>query len=271
MKSILLHISDDGGLEARVQASLDLARAFGGHITCMQAISYEVFAPGDYFGTAMAAVIPVIKEAAEELRTRMEQDLANEDVAWSWQSRFGMPEHALLEQSAISDIVVVGTHEIGESEKRASRMVGELVMHARTPVLVVPASLARFDTGGPALVAWNGSTEACHALRAALPLLQQASMVYLATVSEAKERERFDFASTEGAEYLSRHGVDCQMVDIPRGEADIADALVAAAQSRHCAYMVMGAFGHSRLSEMLLGGVTRRALTDPPLPIVLTH
>ncbi|MDX1704625.1 MAG: universal stress protein, partial [Altererythrobacter ishigakiensis] len=67
MKSILLHIGDDEGLEARMQVALDLARAFEGHITCLQAVTYEIFAPGDFYGSAMAAAMPVIRENAEAL------------------------------------------------------------------------------------------------------------------------------------------------------------------------------------------------------------
>ena len=75
----------------------------------------------------------------------------------------------------------------------------------------------------------------------------------------------------EGAEYLSRHGIASEIVEIPQGDANIPDTLVAAAQTRKCGYLVMGAYGHSRLAEMLLGGVTRKALTDPQLPILMAH
>ncbi|WFL77630.1 universal stress protein [Altererythrobacter arenosus] len=271
MKSILLHIGDDNGLEARVQAALDLARAFDGHVLCQQSVSYETFAPGDMYGTALTAVIPVMKEAAEELRAKLEADLANEDVSWEWDVRYGNAAHLLLEASAISDVIVVGAHGANESQERASRLVGELTTHARTPVLVVPQKARRLDVAGPAMVAWNGSTEACIALRAAVPLLKRANSVYLVTVSEERERERYDVPPVSGAEYLSRHGIEAEMIDIPRGAETIAETLFEAAETRKCAYMVMGAYGHSRLAEMLLGGVTRRVLTDPKLPILLAH
>jgi len=271
MKSILLHINEDENLESRVQVALDLARSLEGHVHCLQAVSYEIFAPGDIYGSTMAAAMPVIKEAAENLRTRMEADLANEDVPWSWDFRYGMAEYRLLDLSAINDVIVVSAHDIDESEARASRMVGELVMKSRTPVLVVPDDAQRLDLNGPAMVAWNGSSEACNALRAAVPMLKKASAVYLVSVSEENDRERFDFPPVSGAEYLSRYGIECEIVDIPRGEGAITDILFDAARVRKCAYMVMGAYGHSRLAEMLLGGVTRRVLTNPKLPILLAH
>ncbi len=270
MKSILLHINNDDGMEARMQAALDLARAHDAHITCLQAVSYEVFAPGDFYGSAMAAALPKIREAAEKHREEMETDLANEDVSWEWMFLHGMAETRLLEQSPLYDLLVVGCHDVGRT-KGVSHMVGELVLKAPCPVLVVPDELKRFDTAAPVLVAWNGSSESCVALRNALPLLKAASKVFLASVAEEKDRERFDFPPVKGAQYLSRYGIEAEMVEIPAGEGKVADVLAAAAQSRECGLMVMGAYGHSRLSEMLLGGVTRRAINDPDLPIFLAH
>lgn len=271
MKSILVHAADDTAMEARMQVALDIARATGAHITFLQAVSYEVFAPGDFYGSAMAAALPQIREAAEEFRAKTEADLANEDAVWDWKFLYGMAENKLLEQSALYDLIIVGPHDIGEKGDRPSRMAGELALKAPAPVLVVPDKTKRFDVNAPVLVGWNGSSEAGVAMRAAVPLLQHASEVYLACVAEENARERTDFRLDEGAEYLSRHDIKAEIVEIPRGDAKVADTLFSAAKTRECSMIVMGAYGHSRLAEMLLGGVTRRSLTSPQLPIFLAH
>ncbi|MBV7259505.1 universal stress protein [Erythrobacter crassostreae] len=271
MKSILVHAADDSAMESRMQVALDIARATGAHITFLQSVSYEVFAPGDFYGSAMAAALPQIKQAAEDFRSKTEADLANEDAVWEWKFLYGMAEARLLEQSALHDLIIVGPHDIGEGGKRPSRMAGELALKAPVPVLVVPDQAKRFDLSAPVLVAWNGSSEAGVALRAAVPLLKYASDVFLACVSEEKSRERSDFRLDEGAKYLSRHGVEAEIIEIPRDKQKVADTLFAAAETRGCSMMVMGAYGHSRLAELLLGGVTRRSLTDPRLPIFLAH
>lgn len=271
MKSILLHIANDRAMPARLQAALDLARATGGHVTCLQAISYEVFAPGDFYGSAMAAAMPVIKEAAEKLRAELEAELANEDVSWDWRLVYGAAENRLLELAALHDIVLVGPHDAGEDGRGPSSLVGTLVLKAPIPVMVVPGHSKRLDVGAPVLVGWNGSAEACVALRQAVPLLKMASRVYLATVEEARGEGRFDFPPLEGAQYLSRHGIEAELVEIPRGDARISDTLFSAAQMRGCGLLVMGAYGHSRFAEMLFGGVTRHSLTDPQMPMFLAH
>lgn len=271
MKSILLHIDHDSALKARLQVALDIARANNGHITCLQAVSYEVFAPGDFYGSAIAAAMPVIKENAEKLRAQIETELEHEGVPWDWRFVYGIAQHRLLEQSPLADVVIVGPSDVGEGGHGPSAMVGDLVLKAPVPVLVVPEQTRSFDVSAPALIAWNGSAEACHALRAVVPLLAGSCKVTLASVAEPSDKKRFDFPSTEGAKYLSRHGIECEIVEIPRGEAKIADTLFSAAQLRECGFMVMGAYGHTRLAEMLLGGVTRQMLTEPQMPILLAH
>lgn len=271
MKTILLHIDHDAALSARLQVALDIARGCGGHITCLQAVSYEVFAPGDFYGSAIAAAMPVIKENAEKLRAETEARLANEGVPWDWRFVYGIAPHRLLEASPLADVVIVGPSDLGEGGRGPSAIAGDLVLHAPVPVLVVPGDATSFDVTAPAMVAWNGSTEAAHALRAAVPLLAASRKVWLVSVAEEKGKQRFDFPALGGAEYLSRHGIACEVVEVPRGEAKITDTLFAAAQTRQCGLMVMGAYGHSRLSELLLGGVTRQILTEPQMPIFLAH
>jgi nucleotide-binding universal stress UspA family protein len=270
MKSILLHIDHDEALEARLEVALDLARAVGGHITCLQAVNDMVIAAGDLYGAAIAATLPVIKEHAEKLRNKIEQDLANEDVPWDWRLAYGIASHRLLEASPLADIILLGPSDAGD-RVGPSALVGDLVFKARAPVLVVPGACKRLDVSAPAMVAWNGSAEAAHALRAAVPLLAMAGKVWLVTIAEPGEKARFDLPPIEGAQYLSRHGIECEMVEVPRDKAGIADTLRSAAEVRGCGLMVMGAYGHSRLAEMLLGGVTRKMLADPQLPILLAH
>ena len=271
MKSILLHIDHDKAMQARLQVALDIARATNGHITCLQAISYEVFAPGDFYGSAIAAAMPVIKENAEKLRAEIERELEHEGVPWDWRFVYGIAPHRLLEASPLADIVIVGPAEAGSDGRGPSALVGDVVLKAPVPVLVVPEGTKSFDVGAPMLVAWNGSSESAHALRAAVPLLACSCKVMLACVVEESERARFDLPSTEGARYLSRHGIDCEIVEIPRGEAAVADTLFSAAQLRECGLLVMGAYGHSRLAELIMGGVTRRMLSEPQMPVLLAH
>lgn len=268
MRSILLHIADDDGLEPRMQAALDLARAFDAHLTCLQAISYEYAMPGDFYGSLVAQLVPVMREAAEKTRARCEERLANEDVVWSWELEDGRAIEHLLRRGSLSDVVVLGSRE--PAGNRPSALAQDFVMRANAPALIVPEHSTGLDCMGTALVAWNGSAEAAHALRAAVPLLSKSASVVLASVTGEPDR-RFDLPAVEGAEYLARHGITCEMIEFPLQGKSVSDVLAQAAAMRKASYLVMGAYGHSRLAEMVLGGVTRDFFGKPPLPIFACH
>ena len=96
-------------------------------------------------------------------------------------------------------------------------------------------------------------------------------MVYLASVTGEEGRKRSALPPVDGAAYLSRHGIACEIVELPCLGQHPAEILLAAADSRDAGYIVLGAYGHARLFEMVFGGVTRRMLKDPPIPLVLAH
>ena len=270
MKSILLHVDREEGFEARLQAALDIARAFDARITGLHSVSLEVYAPGDFTGSVIAAALPGIREAAEEFREELKKVLDNEDVDWCLLGFEGQAEIHLIEQSALQDLIVVGDHDCGD-EKGPSRLAGQLAINAKCPVLVVPSTASGLDVNAPALLAWNGSTESCVALRAALPLLAKSQKVFLASVAEERQSVGYDFPSLAGIQYLSRYGIDAELVELPGEGRKVAEVLTSAAESRECGLMVMGAYGHSRLTETLFGGVTRSALTSPSLPVLIAH
>lgn len=269
MRSILLHIHDDDCLEARLQVALDLARSFGGHVTCLQAMPFELGVPGDLYGSMAAQLLPEIREQAEALRQRLEARMASEDVAWDWVQEDGLAAEQLLRRCGLGDVIVLGSCE-PLRKKGPSALVGDIVLRARTPVLAVPPHATRFDSAGPVVVAWDGSPEASRALRSALPLLAKASSVTLVSVLAAGDDT--DLAlPVEGAEFLSRHGIASELTDMPAGDGSVAQALGRAAAAREASCLVMGAYGHSRLLETIWGGVTRELFADPPLPIFACH
>lgn len=268
MRSILLHIADDESLNARSQVALDLARAFDGHLSCLQALPYEYGVPGDFYGSFVAELAPVLREAANKLQAECERRLAAEDVRWSWiQLDGGALEH-VLRASSLSDIVVVGSRE--PLTNSPSLLARDLATRMKTPMLLVPEHSKGLDCSGNAVVAWNGSAEASRALKGALPLLSRAKSVLLVSV-KGEPDSRFDLPAIDGAEYLSRHGIECELAELEIGAGTVADVLTEVASHRHAAYLVMGAYGRPRFVETVLGGVTRELLNHPPLPILTSH
>lgn len=271
MRSILLHAHRDSGFEARLQAALDVARQMDGQVTCLQPINWDIAVPGDFYGTIAADLVPITTEEAERFRGEVEARLAGEDVRWDWVEQAGMADSALMEHAALADLVVLGASASEPERRGPSTLVGAMAIHGRAPLLVVPTAFRGFTVEGPALVAWNGSPEASRALKAAVPFLARSSKVWLASVAEPEADGPFDLPPVKGAEYLARHGIACELVALPKGPEGIAATLAEAALAREACYMVMGAYGHSRMMELLFGGVTRRTLADPPLPLLMAH
>lgn len=272
MKSITVHAYDDPGFDHRLQVALDIARGFGGHLTLVYPIPIDAGMPADFYGATFASMAPVWRETAEALRAETEARLAHEDVPWNWIEGAGMSAPVLLRHSALSDLLVVGALEPQLVSRGPSETVGDLVMHGRCPVLVVPEGQDSFDVNAPVLVGWDGSAEASRALRSAMPLLARAASVTLACVREREgEPDDYDLPPLKGAEYLSRHGIECELVELPRGGKSVAEVLRDAALQRRAGMIVMGAYGHMRLAERIFGGATRDMLTEVKVPLFMTH
>lgn len=270
MKSILLHIHKDEGQEARYQAATDIVRAFGGHLICLQATPFETFVFGDPFGGvyALPAIISQIREEEREEREAIEKRLSHAGINWDWRSYDGPAAKALVDQSRLADLIVV-SHVPATSKKLDMwpPIAADVAIHARAPVLAVPARTESFACDGKAVIAWNGSFEAAQAVRSSLPLLKRASSVALVTIAE----HALDHPPTDAGAYLARHGVDSELFSQPANGNSIADALRAAIAAQSGDYLVMGAYGHSRVREKILGGVTQDLLSDCPVPVLLAH
>lgn len=269
MKTILLPIHEDDGANARMQAALDIARAHGAHLNCLQITPLTAYVVTDSFGGVfvMPDLIDVINKQEAKLRTETEAQLAREDVPWNYEHCDGDPAATIVDRSSLADLIVLSPALREPHPSDPMPLAGDVSIHARTPVLVVPASAKGFDVTAKAFVAWNGSPEAAHALKAALPMLRLASSVVIATVAEPNDEYLPPLAACE---YLSRHGVKAELLAVePRGSTG--DALLAARDRIGAGYVVMGAYGHSRMRELVLGGVTRQMLRQSPVPMFLAH
>jgi len=268
MKSILLHVYDDTALESRMQAAFDLARAFGGHLTCVHATPYE-----DYLAVDPLIVAVLPEEFSEQmegqrlkLQARVEARLRVEGLSWDWIHVDSRARNALVRFSALADLVVVSQASSALYENEPRAVAGAVAIGAKAPVLVVPEAASGLDLNVPMLVAWNGSPEAAVALRWAMPLLQLAAEVHVLIVQDRLE----DYPSDGAARYLARHGIEPEIVQRPAGTG-IGSAIAAAGLELGAGLIVMGAYGHSRLRELIFGGATRELLASSPLPLLLAH
>ncbi|VWX58431.1 universal stress protein [Sphingorhabdus sp. 109] len=270
MKSVLLYINDDSGLEARYQAALDLTRALEGHLHCLRPDPYRPQMAFDGV-TGMSVMYDISKYASESdllLKTEMEKRLTGEDVPWDYQEANAEPARGLARNSALTDIMVLSSCSGIKDNTLPFGLLGDVIFNCNVPVVVQPDSVQKFDAAGSAIIAWNGSFEAGNALRAAVPLLRLANDVHIVVVEEEKQH---DLPPLEASEYLSRHGIKSRIHELAAEKSSVHAILLSTIDTLNASYMVMGAYGHSRAREFLFGGVTRNLFWDCPVPLVVAH
>ncbi len=268
MKTILLHCNEDDAFKDRLAVALDVARAFDAHLTCLHVTPYNAYMGFDPVGGAMlsGSLLQDLRARETAFRSATEAHLAREDVRWDWEAADGDPGMTLVRRAALADLVVVSqVRPGGAGLGKPPPLADDVVVHAGCATLVVPQGCGQFDPTGTAVVAWNGSPEAAHAIRQARALLTLAASVHLVVVGE----DGADFPQMDANAYLSRHGIACDVHTLGKGRAD--EILLQFAREKGASMLVMGAYGHSRLRETVIGGVTRHMLTRADVPLVMGH
>jgi nucleotide-binding universal stress UspA family protein len=172
---------------------------------------------------------------------------------------------SLAGEVRLSDLFV-GTRPYGDP-LRQQRIEEAVLFESGRPCLFVPPAHTATARHERALVAWKNTREAAVALSASLPLLQQADEVLVAVVEEGGAGEqRREAAGDDIGRYLSRHGVNAE-IRLIAGWTDTAAAILNEAEKSASDLIVLGAYGHSRLREWALGGVTREVLSRSAVPV----
>ncbi|HOV56957.1 MAG TPA: universal stress protein [Rhodanobacteraceae bacterium] len=194
-------------------------------------------------------------------------------AAGEWHVALADPLDAIVHAARWCDLVVVERPMQNPDAPVGWGLASRSVFDAGTPVLVVPDTAQLSSLGERVLVAWNGSREAARAVHGALPLLARAEQVLVLDGGNEAESgamlqlPRFDLAAA-----LKRHGVRAEFRRFaPGGGSARATDLLDAARAAQADLIVMGAWGHSRLTELVLGGITRQMFQSSDLPLLVAH
>jgi len=270
MKTILLHVRNDDGHEARLHSALALVKACDGHLVCVQTMNLSAFAVTDPFGgmSSIGPLYEIIQQENVDFRTQLEARLTAAGVAWDWHYLEGGNADTIVRESRLVDVVVLSLGEFHHGESvRPFALAADVALHVRGPVLAVPLMQETFDPNGTAMIAWNGSAECAHAMRAAIPMLHKAKAVKIFTTGA----EAMWLGAADAARFLARHGITADVYTNGDDEQPAKLAILQAAEALAAAYIVMGAYGHSRFREAVLGGVTRHLINHSPVPLLVAH
>jgi nucleotide-binding universal stress UspA family protein len=269
MKTILCHVQDDETLEQRIENALAIARAAEGHVTFLHVTPAEAYVAFDAMGGlfVMDDVMKSLSEQEQRARERVEQQLGSQNVSWEYRQSNGPLAGEIVSHAAFADLIVTAREPGGKRATPSLGMFGDVLAHSRTPLFIAGDTVC--DPGAPAVIAWNGSFEAAHAVRASLGLLKLASRVHVLTIEEKGGDGAFP--GTGLLDYLSRHGLRADLVTVPLERDFICAQLIAEAQRLDAGYLLTGSYGHSRIGEYIFGGVTRDLLSSSPVALVTLH
>lgn len=279
LKDILVHLDarEEAGADSRLDIAVGLARRHGAHLIGLHVVDVAIPAGivGDPGGTGYAELYEALRDAAVEAASRVEarfrERIRRDGVAGEWRCAEGFTAEAVTLHARYADLAILGQHDPAGPGTGAGA-VTETLFGAGRPVLVVPHAGRFAEAGRRVLVAWNASREAARAVNDALPILRTAEAVTVLAVNpERGIAGHGEEPAADIALHLARHGVRATAEQVTAPDLPDAEALLNALAERGADLLVMGGYGHSRLREFVLGGVTRTLLRSMTAPVLLSH
>jgi nucleotide-binding universal stress UspA family protein len=275
-KTMVVHVDRSRHAAGRIRLAAQLARAHGAHLVGVAAtgVSRDVFPQGYRAepGSLEAGYFEPLQQNARAALEQFAAIAAAQGVAHEERLVWDMCSEALALQARFGDLAIVNQDDFASGVAEAIGRIPEYVAFTSArPVLLVPCAPVASPPGQHVLVAWNGSKEACAALRAALPMLRRAARVSVVSFRYPDEAGEFDAQDQEDLiAFLSRHDIGAEVMVFKR-HVDCGHALLTLAEQDGYDLLVMGCYGHSRFRELFLGGVTRTVLHRTRIPVLLAR
>lgn len=272
-KDLLVHLDDAASSDTRARLACALARSHDAHLVgvYVEPPLPSMLFPGDL--PAAELIESELEEAArrrEATRTMFDEAAQTAGIRHEWRHLDDGRVHALAVCARYSDLVIAGRREDGDPDS-VVEVAQDIALGGGRPVLVVPRAFDR-EIGGSVLIAWNGSREAVRAVHDAMPLLTRAEQVRVLSVNPDTGGD--GHGALPGADicaHLSRHDVNAEGLEAHTHGERVPELLVERAREFGADLIVMGVYGHSRLRELVLGGVSRYLLRHTPVPLLISH
>jgi len=274
-KDVVVNISGRGPRDFAAEYATSIAATFGAHLAGISFL-YEPVIPDGTLGGIPVDLIELQREenskVANAAVSRFEAGVKKAGISAETRildATFGGAATLFAQIARRFDLAVVGQaqREGGASDEL---MVEGALFESGRPLVVVPYIQKRGLTLERVLACWDGGRTAARAIGDAMPFLERAKAVDIVIVAE--ERKGGDeINGANMGEHLARHGVTAHVKRIAKGDLAIEDVLLSYAADSGADFMVMGGYGHSRLREFILGGVTRGILGSMTVPVMMSH
>ena len=276
-KNILLHLDNSSGCRNRLEVAFGLAQKFDASLTGMLVVPTYVVPSYIEAQISVDVMTDVTEKALARARETVSgyQQLADTaGVTLQAEVVEGEIIPILREHSKYADLLILGQDHPEDPDNNSYGLTDVLPFDGACACLVVPHSGKLAIPGSRVLLTWNASRESAHALREAMPLLTSADDV----VVLSSEPDNSNYTMTNGHPHaqalmklLNSHGIDAVSSGFGDTDLDASETIMGQAADMNADLIVMGAYGHSRLREIILGGVTRDLLKLAPTCLLLAH
>lgn len=276
-KSIVTFVHDLNRNENALRTAAAVTAAEDGHLTAF-CVGIDRTNPGAYYAGAQAIALEqtlaLAQQDAVRIERGVEQILSAAGVRYAAlpiTTQIGALSSVVGDGALLQDLVVL-PRPYGEGCALEHVMCVEAALfRTRVPLLIVPDQIDGPVAPQNIVIAWNESPEALSAVRGALPYLKAAEKVNIAIIDPPAHGATRSDPGGALAEVLARHGVNCDVSVLARTMPRISDVLRRHLEDRDADMLVMGAYGHTRLREAILGGATRHMLELCELPVLMAH
>ncbi|MBC7801765.1 MAG: universal stress protein [Gemmatimonadaceae bacterium] len=285
IRKLLLPLTGTAAGEGALSTALIVARLWDAHVTALHVrVDSRDVAPlageglsGAMIEEMMSATEKESSDRSNAVRTMFDRFVACHGVVVAdphpragatanFASITGREEDLVAQLARLADLTVVPHPEAGDDVSSSDALHAVLFDSGR-PVLIAP-QVATKTVGTRICVAWNGTAESAAAVQAAIPWMQRAEAV---RILSADEYQRRGPGATELSSYLGLHGIQPEIAQFRPLERDVGRGLLTAAREFGADMLAMGAYSHSRLRQLILGGVTRHVLENATLPVLMNR
>jgi nucleotide-binding universal stress UspA family protein len=281
--AIMVHVDADADSDKRVRLALELAERWnatliGAGAWALQSAGAGDIAGGEDHGSGGGdivdgdepdkAQIEEISAWLGRLGDHFRSSAQSSKPAVEWRSAVDYPTEFVIREAHAADLVIVGPDRTGDSYR--SLDPGAAIVRAGRPVLLVPGGIDSLKARR-IIIGWKDTREARRAVRDSLPFLRKADEVLAVHVAEKGPQFAVSSNPEDVANYLSRHGIRIQTRIAAHSKTGIGGELIRSAKERGADLIVAGGYGHSRLGELVFGGMTRDLIAASPVCCLLSH
>src|SRR5438094_7754216 len=281
IKRILVPLPGSASLTAEIEMALSAAKALGAPVQALFISQPPPVTRGGVTVSELGRTASVAEERERTARDAREvfaqacaavgipmlsaDDEPGSPLAASWREAEGSYVEIAVQRAAAFDLVVAASGSVMES---LMAIAEQSLLQTRRPVLLAPARL-QSDLTDSVMIAWDESPECWHAVSAAIPFMQLAKSVRVISVDRDANRQA---SQAEVLAYLRCHSIGATAQVVAPELRSVGDTLLAVGAEHEAGLLIMGAYSHSRLREMLLGGATRHILKNASArPVLLAH